>query len=442
MSESVIEDAQPSKKIIHVKVSQDEFNKIFENNLIIARKSLKLPGFRSGKVPKRLVLEKMKDDLQKESVEKTVEKSFKEAMAKWNIYPVSQPILSNFKNEKDLPFTFDLTVDVKPEVSIKEYKGLKLKKITNNIDDEEIDHAIEHLRETYAKTAQTDRPSKKGDLLTINFAGYNEAGKKIEGASGKSFLIEIGSKKMIPGFEENLIDLKVGDKKSFSIKFPVNYNKNLAGKTVRFDVEIKKIAEKKPPELNAEFAKTVDPKYKNMQELKEEIKKELVKQKDEKNKTMHKETIFEQLMAKNPFDIPESMLVSESNNMINSYIRNVTYRGVDIEGKEEFKYKSLRKKFDPIAEKRVKSTFIVLDIAEKEKISVSNSEIAEEISKEAAYYGKDPKTVYKDAEKNGRIPDIRILKLEEKVSDFILKNAEIVDETIQTEKETEREEKN
>jgi len=427
MSESVVEDVKPSKKIIHVTVERGEFDKVFQISLNETRKSLKLPGFRAGRVPKRLIIEKMSDELQKKSMERIVENSFREAALKWNITPVSTPIFSNFKNEKDSPLTFDLTVDVKPEISVKGYKKLKLEKLPEEIGKEEIEHALAHLRANYAKTVEVDRACENGDTVTIDFTGYDENDKKISGASGKYLYIELGSGRMVPGFEENLVGLKAGEKKSFSIKFPENYNKKLAGKTARFDVEIKKVLKKELPDLNDEFAKNVNPKYENMQKLKNDIKEELKKEKEEQNKIAYKEKIFEQLIEKNPFDVPESLLVAESNNMINSYVRNLVYQGADIEGKDEFKYENLRKKFDPIAEKRVKSTLIVMDIAEKENIAIEDKEIAEEIAKEATYYGKDPKTAYKEMEKTGRISEIRMLKLEEKVSDFILKNAEITD---------------
>jgi len=264
-------------------------------------------------------------------------------------------------------------------------------------------------------------------VVVVDYEGIDRNGAKIKGVSGKALNVKIGSGRMIPGFEDELIGLGKSDKKSFDIQFPKNYAKQLAGRNVTFNITVSRVAKEIDPEFNDEFACKIDPKYKNIEDMKKDIFKGLKKRKNKNNNDVYKEQLFQKIIDDNPFDIPESMLVAESNNMINAYIKDLVYKGVNIEENEKYKYENLRKKFDPASEKRVKSTFIVLHIADKENIKVSDDEVKELITSEAYYSGQDPEKAYNNAKENGSLKTIRVLKLEEKVADFLLSNMEYID---------------
>ncbi len=428
MGETVIEDAKPSKKVIHVSIPRDEFNNLYDNEAKLTRKSLNLPGFRTGKVPMHVIEKKFSKDIQKSCIDKIVSDNFQKAMEKDKFSPVAPPTVSNFKNEKETDFQFDINVDIKPEITITTYKGLKLNRLPNAVSDDEVNAAVDNLKHQNKKLIDIDEKAAKGNVVFVDYAGTDQNGKKIKGVLGKALSVEIGGGKMIPGFENELIGLKKGDKKKFDIRFPENYTKQLAGKLVTFNVVVTRIAKQVDPELNDEFAGIINPKYKNLSDLKKSIKEDIGKQKEKDNSSVYKEKLFKKVIDDNPFDIPESMLVSESNNMINIHVRDLVYKGVKIEGNESYKYENLRKKFDPIAENRVKSTLIVLYIADKENLKVSDDEIKEFVTLEAYYNGQDPKKAYNDAKANDSLKTISVLKLEEKVADLLLNNMEYIDE--------------
>jgi len=342
-------------------------------------------------------------------------------MEKDKFSPVAPPTVSNFKNEKETDFQFDINVDIKPEITITTYKGLKLNRLPNAVSDDEVNAAVDNLKHQNKKLIDIDEKAAKGNVVFVDYAGTDQNGKKIKGVLGKALSVEIGGGKMIPGFENELIGLKKGDKKKFDIRFPENYTKQLAGKLVTFNVVVTRIAKQVDPELNDEFAGIINPKYKNLSDLKKSIKEDIGKQKEKDNSSVYKEKLFKKVIDDNPFDIPESMLVSESNNMINIHVRDLVYKGVKIEGNESYKYENLRKKFDPIAENRVKSTLIVLYIADKENLKVSDDEIKEFVTLEAYYNGQDPKKAYNDAKANDSLKTISVLKLGRKGCRFATK---------------------
>ncbi len=428
MSETVIEDAKPSKKIIHVTIPRDEFDILYEDERKLTRKSLNLPGFRIGKVPMQMIEKKFGKDIQKSCIDKIVSENFQKAVEKGKFSPVAPPTISNLKNEENSALKFDISADVKPDFAIKAYKGLKLNRLFDEVNDNEVNDAIDDLKQQNKKLVDIEGVAEKDNVVVVDYEGIDRNGAKIKGVSGKALNVKIGSGRMIPGFEDELIGLRKNDKKSFDIQFPKNYAKQLAGKNVTFNITVSRVAKEIDPEFNDEFAGKINPKYKNVEDMKKDIFEELKKRKNKNNNSVYKEQLFQKMIDDNPFDIPESMLVAESNNMINAYIKDLVYRGVNIEENEKYKYENLRKKFDPASEIRVKSTFIVLHIADKENIKVSDDEVKELITSEAYYSGQDPEKAYNNAKENGSFKTIRVLKLEEKVADFLLSNMGYIDE--------------
>jgi len=241
MSERVIEDAKPSKKIIHVTIPRDEFDILYKDERRLARKSLNLPGFRIGKVPMQMIEKKFGKDIQKSCIDKIVSENFQKAVEKGNFSPVAPPTISNLKNEEGSALKFDISADIKPDFTIKTYKGLKLNRLSDEINDNEVDGAIDDLKQQNKKLVDIDEEAKKDNVVVVDYEGIDRNGTKIKGVSGKELNVKIGSGRMIPGFENELIGLRKNDKKSFDIQFPKNYAKQLAGRNVTFNITVLRV---------------------------------------------------------------------------------------------------------------------------------------------------------------------------------------------------------
>jgi len=363
----------------------EELNSLYHD---LQRKA-KLPGFRRGKVPLDVLKTYFERSIKADALDRLIPDAYQEALKENDFAPCSQPKIAEVKHEENRPLSFKATVEIKPEVRLKKYKGLKAKRIVKIVTEEDVSRALARLQHRHAEfIAAEDRPAKKGDWVIIDFVGSIE-GKPFKNNEAKNFSLEIGSKTLIGDFEDQLIGLKKGEEKETKVKFPKDYhNKELAGKEVLFKVNLKEIKEKKLPELDDEFAK--DLKFNNLEELKKRIKEDLEKYETEHSERLLRDKLIDWLIRKTPFPLPGAMVERELEVMIEEALTRIRYSGVDPKrvGIEEAK---LKEKYRPSAERRVKSTLILEEIAKQENIEVNEEEIEKKIEKMALSTGQKKK---------------------------------------------------
>jgi trigger factor len=341
------------------------------------QKKAKLPGFRQGKVPFEVLKTYFAQSVRADALDRLVSGAYQKALEGHDFIPCSQAKIEEVKYEENKPLSFKATTEIKPKITLKKYKGLKATRVIKIITDEDINHALERLQQRQAEfIAAPDRPTKKGDWIIIDFVGTKE-GKPFQGNEAKNFSLEIGSKTLISDFEEQLEGLKKGEKKEIDVTFPTDYhNKELAATRVHFTVDLKEIKEKKLPKIDDAFAK--DLKFGNLPELKEKVKDDLESYEIRHSENLVKENLMDWLIEKTPFPVPQAMVARELEVMIKEGLTRMRYSGMDPErmGIEETK---LKEEYRPNAERRVKSTLILEQIAAQEGIVAGAAEIEKRI---------------------------------------------------------------
>ena len=356
-------------------------------------KYFKVPGFRNGKVP-RNVVEKMygEECLYETVIEDNVDKMYIEAVTENKLEVVSRPELNVKEIGKDKDFVFTVTVYVKPEATVKAYKGLEVKKFDTKVSKKDIDHEIEHQREHNARISTVeDRELKEKDISTIDFEGFVD-GVAFEGGKGENFELTIGSGQFIPGFEDQLVGMKIGEEREINVKFPEEYHaENLAGKDAMFKVKLISIKEKILPELDDEFVKDVS-EFETLEEYKKDIEKKLKEQKESQAKADKENQAMDKLIENTEVVVPEAMIETEVNQMIEQFAGNLSYQGLTMEKYCEYMGTTLdafKATLRPQAEKDVKLKLALEYVAKTEDVKVEEADIDVKVKELAETYGNE-----------------------------------------------------
>lgn len=388
-----VDKQENSKVVLEFTMDKETFEKELDKAFHKNAKYFKVPGFRNGKVP-RNVVEKVYGEgvLYETVIEDNVDDEYRKAVEDNKLEVVSKPELDVKQIGKGKDLIYTVTLFVKPEATVKKYKGLEVKKIDSKVSKKDVDAAIESDRQKNARVVSVDdRDLQKDDISTIDFEGFVD-GVAFEGGKAENFELTIGSGQFIPGFEDQLIGMKIGEEKEINVTFPKEYHaENLAGKPAVFKVKLISIKSKILPELDDEFAKDVS-EFETLADYRKDVEKKVKKQKEESAKNQKEIAVIDKLVENTEVVIPESMIDDEVESMSNQFASNLAYQGLDLKTycmymnttEEEFK-KNLR----PEAEKNVKLK-LALDAIEKlEEIKVEAKEIDEKIDELKKQYGSE-----------------------------------------------------
>jgi len=408
------------KRILDIEVSKakvdDEFAAIFEKY----KTHSKIPGFRKGKAPVELVKLRFKDAMEKDVVESLVPKAFEDAVKEANLSPISLPVVKDLQFQKGMPLKFKAEIEVKPEVEVKNYKGIEVVKKIRQVTEEDVNRSLNYLREDFAELHPVERTAKFYDHLIVDLVKHQE-GKEDKLENQQLFL---DPHNMIREFQDALIKAKAGDEKEIDVNYqPDFHNKKLAGKNVKYLIKVKQIKEKVLPEANDDFAKMVGG-YKNLAELKSKIKEDLSKKATLDAEKNLRNELINRVVKLNFFEVPETVL----NFYLDSLIEDLKkkYQKVD-EAK-------IREEYQQIGAAHIRWDYLLHKIAEKEKIEVNEEDIEEWTKKFAKDYKMEKEKAKELLETPQNTKRIRENILEEKVVDSLLKNAVIKEESFLPEK--------
>ena len=426
----------PQSRIsIELDIPSTSCKSILDETINTISRSAKLPGFRSGKIPKQVLIQRIGlTQLYASALEKIIDKFWKEALKTESIEPLCEPeledgfesLLSKFNPEKNLKLI--LTTDIAPKLKLKKTKGIKVEIEKNKFDPKSIDEALEKSRNQLATIVPVvNRPAKMGDIALISFDGiYKDSKESIEGGSSDSMDLELEKNKMIPGFVEGIIGMKINEKKKLNLTFPEDYaDEKSKGKKAIFTIHLKDLKEKELPELNDEFAKQSANK-KTLKELKKDIESQLKDNFEKTQNNIRIEALIEALTKELEVEIPKSMIDLEVRSNIEQTAQRFAQQGLDI--KSTFTpelIKSLAESSRPQAEKNVLSTLALKALSEEENIDADKAEIDSKM-KEFEIEIKQSKNKIdteklKDAIRNDLVKDKLINWLEE--------NSEIIEKT-------------
>ena len=407
-------------------VEAEKFEEAMKKVYSKTAKYFNIPGFRKGKAPMQLVERQYGSEIfYEDAFNELVPDLYDEAIKENNIEAVSKPDIDITQMEKGKDLIFTATVQTKPEVKLGKYKGIEIKKIEYNVSDEEINHELGHMQERNSRLISVeDRPVEEGDTTVIDFEGLVD-GVPFEGGKAENHELEIGSKTFIPGFEDQIIGMKIDEERDINVKFPEEYfSKDLAGKDATFKVKLHEIKKKELPELDDEFAKDVS-EFDTLDELKKSIKEKIEEENKNKEKYETEEEAIKTVCENTEIDIPSGMIELEIDNMIKDIEARLSYQGLKLEqylqmmGKTE---SEMRTEFEEQAKRSVKSRLVLEAIATAEDTLPTDEEVTEKIKEMAKQYNRDEKELLENEQLKSYLADS--MKTE-KAIDFIVKNAKI-----------------
>lgn len=355
------------------------------------KKDVKIDGFRKGSVTKDIYIKKLGiESLYMDAVDIALSSAYNNVIRDNKLIPVCEPKI-DIKEIDENHIKYQFVIITRPEMKLGKYKDLGVKKDEVKVSKKEIDEEVARLCSRFAEIVIKENGEVvEGNTAVIDFEGFVD-GKPLEGGTGANYPLEIGSHTFIPGFEEGIVGMKVGDKKELDLTFPENYTKDLAGKKVLFKVTVKEIKERVLPELNKDFYKDLGyDKIETEEEFRKEVKKSITARKEAEVDDKYINDCLEAASKNMKGEINEEIISEEVHRMINQFSEQLKYQGLSLEQYMQFsgmKHEDLHKQMEGEASKRVHYRYLLEEIAEAEKIEISDKDADAEATKMATEYG-------------------------------------------------------
>ena len=425
-----VENLAPCKKLLRVELDAKAVDETFDAITKDFQKQASLPGFRPGKAPRNLVLKKHEADIKDEVKRKLIGDSYRQAVEEKKISVVGYPDIEEIQFGRGQALQFAATIETAPEFQLPEYKGLPVKREAKSVTAADVDRAIELLAKQHTQFETVARALQMGDIAVVNYAGTCD-GKPVTDtaptAKGlteqKNFWVDIAPDSFIPGFAEQIIGAKAGDRRTVNVDFPADFvTKQLAGKKGVYDVEVVEVKEKKLPAIDDAFAKKYE--AENLLKLREGVQRDLENELKHSQARAIRGQLIQGLLAATNFDLPETAVAHETRNVVYDIVRENTQRGVarDLIEKQKDEIYSVAAQN---AKERVKLTFLIQRIAEKENIQVSQDEVLKRVQSLAMAYQIPLEKFLKDLQKRNGVRELFDQIAHEKVLAFLEQNAKI-----------------
>ena len=412
---------------LNVTIEAEKFDEAIKKVYFKSAKYFNIPGFRKGKAPMNIV-EKYygKEIFYEDAFNEVVPEELEKAVEENKLQVVSRPDIEVTQIGQGQDLIFTAVFQTKPEAELGKYKGVEIKKIEYKVTDEDVEHELGHMQEHNSRLISVeDRPVEKGDIANINFEGFVD-GVAFEGGKAENHDLEIGSNTFIPGFEDQIIGMKIDEEKDIKVKFPDEYfSKDLAGKDATFKVKVNQIKKKELPKLDDEFAKDVS-EFDTLKELKASIKEKQQKQNDERAKYETQDAVIKAVCENVKVDIPSGMVETETENMLKDMEQRLAYQGLKLDQYLQMMGKTkeeMQKEYEPQAIEAIKSRLAIEAVIKAEKIEVPDIDIEEKMKEMAKNYGRENDEEFM---KNENVKNYIKQGLEsEKALEFLVENAKI-----------------
>ncbi|MBC6147411.1 trigger factor [Listeria innocua] len=379
-------------------IEQEKVKEGLDRAFVKVRKTLNVPGFRKGKVPRQIFNQRFGEEaLYQDALDILLPEVYSQAIDEAGIDPVDTPQVNIESMEKGETWVLTADVTVKPEVKLGDYKGLEVEKRETELTTEELEAELKQLQERQAElVVKEDAPAENGDTVILDFEGFKD-GVAFEGGQAENHSLELGSGQFIPGFEEKLVGLKAGDEADIELTFPEEYHaEDLAGQPVVFKVKLHEVKTKEVPALDDELAKDIDEEVETLDELKEKISKRLQEAKEDSVAQAKQEEVIAKAVENAEVDIPHAMVHHEADHLMNHFAQDLQAQGLTPELYYQFTgqtEEAMHAQMEKDAEKRVKMNLVLEAIAEAENIEPTEEAIDEEISTLAEKYGMEKDAV-------------------------------------------------
>ena len=421
-----VEKLEKNMAKLTIEVPASDLEKALQSAYKKQKNKISLPGFRKGKVPRQMI-EKMygAEIFFDDAANEIIPKAYADAYDECELEIVSRPEINIVQIEKGKPFIFTAEVATKPEVTLGEYKGLEVDKVSTRVTQKEVESKIEEEAEKNARTVTVeDRAVQDGDEVILDFEGFVD-GEAFEGGKGENYPLTIGSGSFIPGFEEQLVGAEAEKEVEVKVTFPEDYHaEELKGKEAVFKCTVHEIKAKELPEIDDEFAAEVS-EFDTLDEYKADVKAKIKEQKATDGKRKQEDQAVEQAIKNASYEIPDAMVDTQISQMANDFAQRIQSQGLTMEQYYQFTgmtEEKMNEEFKPQAVKRIETRLVLEAIAKAENIEISDEKLDEEIAKMAEAYKMEAdklKEFMGDAEKKQMKEDMAV---QEAVT-FLVENA-------------------
>ena len=406
-------------KSYKVVIENKEFVKEVDTKLARIAKQVKLPGFRAGKAPLTMVKQKYLNEVMGEALDDAIRNGSNKVMADNKLRPATQPAIKIVAFGEDKDVEFDMDVEVLPEIKLGDFSKISLNKYVADVPAEEVEKAVSYLANARKETTVVDgKAAQKGDTVMIDFVGSVD-GVEFNGGKGDNYPLELGSGSFIPGFEDQLIGAKAGDKVDVKVKFPDNYHaKDLAGKDSVFAVSVKEVREPKSVEINDELAKSLG--AESLEKLKENLTNRIKADYENASRMKLKRHLLDALDKEYNFEVPNSLVDAEYKAIVEQYEQAKKYNQLDEEEKNK-KEEDLFKEYKDIAIRRVKLGLLLSEVGQDAKVTIKPEDINAAIMNEARKYPGQEQMVLDYYLKNKQaVEALKAPIFEEKIIDHVI----------------------
>lgn len=417
----------------NITISAKDFDAAVEKKLHKISKTVSMAGFRAGKVPFQMIEKQYKGNAMSEALDDMLRDGVNDLLKEKDLRPVFTPDVDLKKFEEGKDIEFSVSMDVMPEIELKDFSSIKVEKVVADVPAEEVEKALNYMAESRRDSVKVeeDRATVKGDIAVIDFVGSID-GVEFQGGKGEAYPLEIGSNSFIPGYEDQLIGKKVGEVVNVKATFPENYHaKDLAGKEALFVTTIKEIRTVKKAEINDEFAKSMG--KDNLDALKEEVKGRIAQDYETASKMKMKRSLLDALDKAYKFDVPQKLVDMEYDSIVQQYEAAKKNNQLDEDEKNK-KEEDLLKEYKGIAVRRVKLGLLLAEVGKDAKVEVTQEDINKAIMNEAQRYPMQAKAIFDFYLKNKEaVERLRTQVYEEKVMDYVLSKVETKEKKVSVE---------
>ena len=423
---TTLEDISPVKKKLLIEIDSKEVDKRLNQAYGEIRKKAKIPGFRPGKVPRKILETYFGNQVIDDVTRELISESFPKAVDEVKTFPLGQPILEKEALKQGQDFNYSAIIEVRPEFEVKDYLGLGVEKEICSISEEDVQKRLEEIREANGKmvSIEEERLIRDGDFVIVDYEGF-EDGQPMEDVKSSNFLVKVGKNDFHSKFDEALIGLKKEAETEVGIDFEENFHHTkLAGKSANFKIKIVDIKELALPELNDEFASNLGADLKDLDSLKNELKKAITSQEEKRIDSELKQRLLEKISKGINFELPEVLIDAEIEFSFRRLNDNLERSGSSLE-KAGISEAGLKKEFRSASEKRVREMLILDRVAKQDKINIDDDDLEEGYGKLAESMAQDVETVKKYYEARGQVDSLKEEMLKEKTLNYLVDHANI-----------------
>ena len=420
-----VENLGTLERRVSMRVPVQDIEKQVDERLKKLARNVKMPGFRPGKVPMKIVAQTYGPQVRNEVLGDAVQKSFTDAVKEANLRVAGYPKIEPKTDRAEGMLEFSATFEVYPEVKVGDIAAATIEQPKTEVDDAAVDRTLEILRKQRTKFAAANRPAKDGDRLTVDFQGTID-GTPFEGGKADNFIFALGEGRMLPEFEAAARGVSVGESKTFTVKFPEDYHgKDVAGKEASFTISVKHIDEPVLPEIDAEFAKSLGVADGDVARMRAEVRANVEREVKKRVEARLKGQALDALLAATPLELPKSLVEMEAQQLVQRAAQDLQARGVKLD-----QVPLNPQQFEETAKRRVALGLIIAELARAENLQPKPAEVRAMVEQEAQSYESPAEVVKWFYMQPQRLSEMEAMALEANVVKWVLSKAQVKDKDI------------